>query len=98
MESHPLSIRTLDAVASRQIYFAIARPRRHPYPNDPCRASIFHQPTINRMRRIEFKRWPEFRSWIDDDRQILPVYWRSQKDWALASSFEREILKMNGAG
>jgi len=50
------------------------------------------------MIRIEFKRWTDFRSWIDDDLQILPVYWRGQKNptWPLASSFERIILNMNG--
>jgi hypothetical protein len=37
---------------------------------------------------------------VDDDRQILPVYWRGQKDpsWPLASSFERQILDMAGGG
>jgi hypothetical protein len=50
------------------------------------------------VERIECKTWGEFRSWIDADRQILPVYWRGQKDpaWPLASSFERQILRMNG--
>src|SRR5438045_101083 len=50
------------------------------------------------MKRLEFKRWHDFRAWIDDDRQILPVYWRGQKDpsWPLASNFEREILDMCG--
>jgi|SRR5882724_2200270 len=50
------------------------------------------------MKRLEFRRWLEFRSWIDEDRQILPVYWRGQKDpsWPLASSFERGILNLSG--
>lgn len=50
------------------------------------------------MDTIEFRNWAEFRSWIDADRQVLPVYWRGQLDpsWPLASSFEREILSLNG--
>lgn len=50
------------------------------------------------MRRISFKRWNEFRSYIGEDRQVLPVYWRGQRDpsWALASPFERSILRLNG--
>ena len=52
------------------------------------------------MKRLEFKGWSDFRVWIDGDRQVLPVYWRGQKDpsWALASSFERLILNLNGGG
>jgi hypothetical protein len=50
------------------------------------------------VKRIEINRWADFRSWIDADRQIMPVYWRGQKNptWPLASSFERQILRMNG--
>ncbi len=50
------------------------------------------------MDSKEFKLWHEFRTWIDADRHIMPVYWRGQKDssWPLASSFEREILAMFG--
>lgn len=50
------------------------------------------------MKRLSFKRWNEFRSYIDQDRQILPVYWRGQRDpsWPLASPFERIILQLNG--
>tara|TARA_R110000787_G_scaffold285673_2_gene401988 strand:+ start:77 stop:841 length:765 start_codon:yes stop_codon:yes gene_type:complete len=41
-----------------------------------------------------------FRSWIDEDRQVLPTYWRGQTDpdWPLASSFEREILRLGTGG
>jgi hypothetical protein len=47
------------------------------------------------MKKIEIKSWRDFRSWIDNDRQVLPVYWRGQKnpDWPLASRFERYILE-----
>ena len=50
------------------------------------------------MKRLSFKRWNEFRSYIDEDRQILPVYWRGQRDpsWPLASSFECIILQSGG--
>jgi hypothetical protein len=50
------------------------------------------------VKRIEFRNWTDFRAWVDADRQVLPVYWRGQKDpmWPLASSFERQILRMNG--
>lgn len=50
------------------------------------------------MNRVECKRWEDFRSFVDHDRQIMPVYWRGQKDpsWPLASGFERQILQMNG--
>jgi hypothetical protein len=47
---------------------------------------------------FEFKRWVDFRSWIDANYQIIPVYWRGQKDcvWPLASAFERQMLSLNG--
>ena len=50
------------------------------------------------MKCIKFKKWREFCAWIDEDRQIMPVYWRGQTNpsWPLASSFERQILSMNG--
>jgi len=50
------------------------------------------------METIEIKRWSEFRDFVDNDQQILPVYWRGQKDpnWALASAFERQMLYLNG--
>ena len=50
------------------------------------------------MERLSFKRWNEFRSYVDEDRQILPTYWRGQRDpsWPLASQFERFILDLNG--
>lgn len=50
------------------------------------------------MKTLTFSRWAEFRSRIDEDRQVMPVYWRGQKNpaWPLASSFEREILRLNG--
>ena len=49
------------------------------------------------MNSFEFNNWADFRSWIDADRQALPVYWRGQKDpvWPLASSFERQMLRLN---
>jgi hypothetical protein len=52
------------------------------------------------METYEFKHWGEFRSWIDRNRQPIPVYWRGQKDpsWSLASHFERIILKLAGGG
>ena len=39
------------------------------------------------MEEIPFKGWNEFRSYIDEVRQVLSVYWRGQKDpsWVLAS-------------
>ena len=50
------------------------------------------------MKRLSFKRWNEFRSYIDKDSQILPTYWRGQKDpsWPLASPFERIFLQFGG--
>lgn len=50
------------------------------------------------MITIKIKSWSEFREWIDQDRQIMPVYWRGQKspNWVLASHFERQILYLNG--
>lgn len=50
------------------------------------------------METIRLKRWQEFREYIDNDKQIVSVYWRGQKDpeWPLASSFERKILQMSG--
>ena len=50
------------------------------------------------METIHLKRWQQFREYIDGDRQIMPVYWRGQKDPSrpLASSFERKILQMAG--
>lgn len=50
------------------------------------------------MKTKQFRQWHEFRTFIDEDRQILPVYWRGQKDplWVLASRFERLILNGNG--
>ncbi len=52
------------------------------------------------MKCMKFKSWSAFRSWIDKDRQVMPVYWRGQKDpsWPLASGFERDMLNMNGGG
>src|SRR6185295_20177914 len=56
------------------------------------------KPGFNQVKRIEFRSWTDFRLWVDADRQVLPVYWRGQKDpmWPLASSFERQILRLNG--
>ncbi len=50
------------------------------------------------METKQFKQWNEFRTFIDEDRQILPVYWRGQKEpsWVLASRFERLMLNLNG--
>jgi hypothetical protein len=50
------------------------------------------------MKQLNFSTWGEFRSFVDEDRQVLPVYWRGQMDpnWPLASAFEREILALNG--
>lgn len=50
------------------------------------------------MKTIEFNSWHDFRVWVEQDRQGMPVYWRGQKDpsWPLASAFERMILEMDG--
>ena len=50
------------------------------------------------MKRLSFNRWDEFRYYIDKDSQILPAYWRGQKDpsWPLASPFERIFLRFGG--
>ena len=50
--------------------------------------------STSKMKHLEFKRWNEFRAYIDEDQQVLPVYWRGQRDpnWVLASPFEREVL------
>jgi hypothetical protein len=50
------------------------------------------------MKSLRFSTWQAFRDFIDNDRQVLPVYWRGQRDptWPLASSFERTILAMAG--
>jgi hypothetical protein len=50
------------------------------------------------VERIQLKDWGDFRAWVDADLQVVPVYWRGQKDpgWPLASSFERTILRLNG--
>jgi hypothetical protein len=50
------------------------------------------------VNKVEFKNWADFRSWVDADRQVLPVYWRGQKEpaWPLASKFERQMLRLNG--
>jgi hypothetical protein len=50
------------------------------------------------MKRLQFPTWGEFRSFVDEDRQVLPIYWRGQMDphWPLASPFERVILSMAG--
>lgn len=50
------------------------------------------------MKTLHLRRWSEFRSFIDDDRQVLNVYWRGQRapSWPLASSYERIILNMCG--
>lgn len=50
------------------------------------------------MKCLEFNDWSDFRAWVEADRPIMPVYWRGQRDpqWALASSFEREMLRLNG--
>lgn len=51
-----------------------------------------------RMNRVEFRRWAQFRAWVDDQHAIVPTYWRGQMDpsWPLASAFERMILAMSG--
>ncbi len=50
------------------------------------------------MKCLSFKRWNDFRSYIDKDRKIVPVYWRGQRNpsWPLASPFERIILQLSG--
>lgn len=50
------------------------------------------------METVEFGKWAEFRSYIDEDRQVMHVYWRGQRDptWPLASMYEREILSSFG--
>jgi FRG domain len=50
------------------------------------------------VNNVEIANWADFRSWVDADRQVMPVYWRGQKDpaWPLASKFEREILHLAG--
>ncbi len=50
------------------------------------------------MNVLRFEKWNEFREYIDNDRQAYPTYWRGQldPDWPLASSFERQILNLNG--
>jgi hypothetical protein len=37
------------------------------------------------METKQFEQWNEFRTFVDSDRQTLPVYWRAQKDpsWVL---------------
>ena len=62
------------------------------------RAVSWRQSLRKAVEEIQFTRWNEFRSYIDEDRQILPVYWRGQKDpsWVLASRFERLILDFCG--
>ena len=50
------------------------------------------------METLSFDRWSEFRAFIEEERFVVAVYWRGQRDprWALASSFERSILRLNG--
>ncbi len=50
------------------------------------------------MKTTTITRWEEFRDYIDEDRQIMPVYWRGQANpaWPLASKFEQIVLNMNG--
>lgn len=50
------------------------------------------------MEQHNFKKWDDFRDWVNDFICVEPVYWRGQKnpDWPLASSFEREVLMFNG--
>src|SRR5262249_24366917 len=77
--------------------------------DSPCGSIRRHSATanyrsVNRslehtfMDTIKFNTWADFRTWIDADRQTLPVYWRGQAtpDWPLASSSEREILRSEG--
>ena len=55
------------------------------------------------MDELNFESWQAFRGFLDEDRQVFPVYWRGQPfdrskpiSLALASTFEREILGMAG--
>ena len=50
------------------------------------------------MKVIKMKTWQEFRDFVDSDRQIMPIYWRGQRDpeWPLASKFERMLLDSFG--
>ena len=49
------------------------------------------------METIKLKSWDDFRRFVDQDRQISPVYWRGQAEsWPLASKYEREILSWHG--
>jgi hypothetical protein len=50
------------------------------------------------MEKVSLKTWNDFRSYVDEDPAIVPVYWRGQKDpsWPLASPYEREILSWFG--
>ena len=50
------------------------------------------------MKVVEIKQWNDFRTYVDEDRQVMPTYWRGQKDpcWPLASAFERSFLRLNG--
>ena len=56
------------------------------------------QGVILLMKILRFSTWKEFRDFIDSDQQVLPVYWRGQRDptWPLTSPFERIILAMAG--
>ena len=50
------------------------------------------------MLTVELDSWDAFRRHIDNDREIMPVYWRGQRvaGWPLASQFERWILRAFG--
>jgi hypothetical protein len=50
------------------------------------------------MKRLEFNDWSNFKAWVEAERSVVSVYWRGQRNpqWALSSSFEREILRLNG--
>src|SRR5271165_7469013 len=51
------------------------------------------------MEHFEFDERTRFRSWLDNNnRPVVPIYWRGQKDpsWPLASCFERIILNWSG--
>lgn len=50
------------------------------------------------MKVVEFKQWNDFRTYVDEDLQVMPRYWRGQKDpcWPLASAYERSVLRLNG--
>jgi hypothetical protein len=50
------------------------------------------------MDTVTISSWNEFRNFIDNDRQVYPVYWRGQSDpdWSLSSTFERTILDLAG--